>query len=76
MLKGRVKEYNPDRRYGIIVETSTGAEFVVYANYVNIKKGDDLKVGQNVEFDPQDNRSETWAVNVRVLDNESTREAE
>lgn len=68
MLVGKVKEYDSNRGYGIIQETSSGTQFVVYANYVNIKKGETLKVGQNVEFDPQDNRSETWAVNVRVLD--------
>lgn len=71
MLRGKVKEYNPSRGCGIIEETSSGDKLVVYANYVIIKKGEVLKAGQIVEFDKQNNRSETWAVNVRVLDNQT-----
>lgn len=71
MLIGKVKEYDASRGYGIIEETSTSAQYVVYANYVKIKKGDVLKAGQSVGFDAENNRAETWAVNVRVLDEPS-----
>lgn len=65
MSLGKVKEYDSIRGRGIIVEDSGGNEFVVYADYIDIKNGESLKAGQNVEFD---SRSEVWAINVKVME--------
>ena len=68
MPLGKVKEYDANRGYGIIVETPGNDEYVVYANYIYMKRGDSLKAGQKVEFEKKNNRSEVWAINVKVLD--------
>jgi cold shock CspA family protein len=68
MSFGRVKEYDEGRGYGVIVESPGTDEFVVYKNYIYMKRGDSLKVGQKVEFEKKNNRSEVWAINVKVLD--------
>lgn len=68
MSFGRVKEYDQGRGCGIIVESPGTDEYVVYANYIYMKRGDSLKAGQKVEFEKKNNRSEIWAINVKVLD--------
>lgn len=67
MPLGKVKEYDVNRGCGIIIEIPGEEEFVVYANYVYMKRGDSLKAGQNVEFEKQRQRSAVWAVNVKVV---------
>ena len=67
MSKGKVKEYNSNRGYGIIVDLDSGQSLTVYANYVQLKKDETLKAGQEVEYEIQDNRGENWAVNVKIL---------
>lgn len=68
MAFGIVKEYDAGHGCGIIVETPGNDEFVVYKNNIYMKRGDSLKAGQKVEFDKENNRSEVWAINVKVLD--------
>lgn len=71
MLLGKVKEYDPNRGCGIIIETPGDQEFVVYSNHIYMKRGDSLKAGQTVEFEKKKfNRSEVWAINVKVLESQ------
>ena len=70
MAIGKVKEYDLNRGCGFIVEIPGGEEFVVYANYIYMKRGDSLKAGQKVEFEKKNNRSEVWAINVKVLEDQ------
>ena len=65
MSKGRVTGYFPHRGFGNIVDSNTGLKLVVYANYLKILDGDILREGQEVEYDIERQRNETWAVNVR-----------
>lgn len=67
MPKGKVKEYDVNRGYGVIVDFETGQQLTVYANYINFKKGETLQNGQEVECDIENNRHQDWAVNVRIL---------
>ncbi|MDE1920062.1 MAG: cold shock domain-containing protein [Candidatus Omnitrophica bacterium] len=67
MSKGTVKEYNSDRGYGTIIDSATGQDLTVYANFIEFQKGQILKVGQEVEFDIEYQRSVNWAVHVRIV---------
>ncbi len=67
MPKGTVREYDPTQGYGVIIDSDTGQQLTVYANYINLKKGETLKKGQEVAFEIENKRSENWAVNVRDL---------
>ena len=65
MSKGRVKGYFPQRGFGSIVDSDTGHKLMVYANYLNLLNGNILKEGQEVEYDIEKKRNESWAINVR-----------
>lgn len=67
MSKGKVKGYNPDRGYGVIVDSEKGQQLTVYANYIDLKEGEILQEGQEVEYEIENKRKENWAVNVRIL---------
>lgn len=67
MPKGTVKEYDPNRGYGSIVDFDTGQQFTVYANYINLRKGETLEKGQEVVYEIESNRHRNQAVNVRIL---------
>ena len=67
MSKGKVKEYDPNRGCGIVVDFDTGQQLTVYANYLSLKEGETLRVGQEVEYEIENNRPRNWAVNVRAL---------
>ena len=67
MSKGKVEKYDPDRGSGVILDLDTGKQLTVYANYINLKIGETLKVGQSVEYDIENNRHRNWAINVRIL---------
>ncbi len=67
MSRGKVRDYDAGQGYGIIVDSSTGQELTAYSNYINLKKGEILKEGQEVEYEIEHKRSENWAVNVKVL---------
>jgi cold shock CspA family protein len=65
VLKGKVKEYNTKRGCGIIEDAETGQQMTIYANY--IKDGDVLLEGQDVEYELETKRNESWAINVKIL---------
>ena len=66
MSKGKVIEYDSSRGCGVIVDTDTGQQLTVYANYIS-EKGEILKEEQDVEYEIESNRPRNWAVNVRIL---------
>lgn len=70
MSFGLVKKYDQSRGCGIIVESPGSDEYVVYADYIYMKRGDSLKAGQKVEFEKKNNRTEVWAINVKVLESQ------
>ena len=70
MPKGKVKEYNQEKGMGIIIDFDTNQPLTVYANYINLKEGDVLKVDQQVEYEVEQNRHKNWAINVRILSTE------
>ena len=67
MQKGRVKEYSKDRGYGVIIDNRTGWQHMVYADLINLKKGQALLKGQEVEFDFKNCSQRDGAINVRIL---------
>ena len=67
MSIGKVKEYDSARGCGIVVDSETGRQLTVYANYTSLEEGETLKAGQDVEYEIKNNRNENWAVNVRLL---------
>jgi cold shock CspA family protein len=67
MFKGKVKEYDSSRGCGVIVDYQSGQHLTVYANYIDLKKDEILKAGQEVEFDIENNRHRNWAINVTIL---------
>ena len=67
MSKGKVKEYDPNRGCGVIIDFDTGRQFIVYANYINLKIGEFLKEGQEVEYEKESSRHSDSVINVRIL---------
>ena len=67
MPKGKVKKYDQSHGCGVITDHETGEELTVYANYINLKNGELLKEGLEVEFDIENNRNVLWAINVNIL---------
>ena len=66
MSKGKVREYDPNRGFGVIIDTETGQQLSVYANYVNLPDGDVLKKDLEVEYEMKNDRHGNWASNVRL----------
>lgn len=67
MAKGRVKEYDPDRGFGTIIDDDGSKEHIVYANSITLKPGEIFKKGEMVEFRIDGHRHRDWAVNVRII---------
>lgn len=61
-----MKEYDPDRGCGVVIDQESGQQHNVYANYVFLKAGEELKPGQAVEFEIENNRNRDWVVNLRI----------
>ena len=66
MPQGKVKEYDSDRGYGSIIDSETGQQITVYANYIRLQDRNNLKKGQDVWYETEKNRHENWAINVRI----------
>lgn len=67
MSQGKIKEFFPERGYGSIIDSQSSQLLFVYANYVQLKEGETLMVGQEVTYDVQNQRNENWAINVKVI---------
>ena len=65
MSIGKVLEYHLKRGYGSIRDSETGQRLAVYANYIDLIKGDILREGQEVEYDVEKKRGESWAIHVK-----------
>ena len=63
MNQGTVKFFNEQKGYGFIVEDETKKEHFVHISGLI----DEIKEGDNVEFDLQEGRKGMNAVNVKVL---------
>ncbi|OGX05924.1 MAG: hypothetical protein A2Z88_02490 [Omnitrophica WOR_2 bacterium GWA2_47_8] len=66
MSKGKVKEYDSNRGYGVIIDFDSGLDLPVYANSINLKEGETLQGEQNVEYEIENNRHNNRAINVRI----------
>ena len=66
MLKGKVKEYNPSRGCGTIIDSDTKRPHTVYANNIILKKGETLNENQEVNFEIEHHRNDDWAVDVQI----------
>ena len=67
MPKGVVKEYNSNCGCGIIVDSETGKNLILYANYIIGRREEMIQEGQFVEYAIEKKRNENWAVNVRFI---------
>ena len=63
MTKGTVKFFNDAKGFGFIVEDDTQKEHFVHISGLI----DEIRQGDNVEFDLQEGRKGLNAVNVRVI---------
>jgi len=67
MHKGKIKEYSSNRGYGSVIDSNSGEQFTVFANYTDLKEGQVLKEGQDVEYEIEYQRGGNWAVHVRFV---------
>jgi len=63
MNKGTVKFFNESKGFGFIVEEGTGKEHFVHVSGLI----DEIREGDNVEFDLQEGKKGLNAVNVKVV---------
>jgi len=63
MNKGTVKFFNDSKGFGFITEEGTGKEHFVHVSGLI----DEIKEGDNVEFELQEGRKGLNAVNVKVI---------
>ncbi len=63
MKKGKVKFFNEAKGFGFIIDDETGEDRFVHVTGLK----EDIKEGDNVEFELQDGRRGVTAVNVRVI---------
>lgn len=63
MTKGTVKFFNETKGFGFIVEEDTQKEHFVHVSGLT----EEIRQGDNVEFDLQEGRKGLNAVNVRVI---------
>ena len=66
MSRGKIKEYHASQGYGSIIDTQSGQTLSVYANYIQLVAGQVLLQGQDVEYDIERQRNESWAINVKL----------
>ncbi len=62
-MKGTVKFFNDSKGFGFIVENSTDKEYFTHVSGLV----DDIREGDEVEFELQEGRKGLNAVNVRLL---------
>lgn len=64
MNTGKVKFFNETKGFGFIIEDETNNEFFVHITRV---EGDELKEGDNVEFELEEGNRGMNAVNVKIV---------
>ena len=65
---GTVKWYNPTKGYGFIVPEAGGNDVFVHVSAVQQAGLKELREGQKIAFETQDNRGRPAAVNLQVED--------
>ncbi|MCA9402849.1 MAG: cold shock domain-containing protein [Candidatus Omnitrophica bacterium] len=68
MPRGKVQEYHTERGHGTILDFGSNQPITVYANYVQLKPGQNLKEGMEVEYEILNNRSSYLAINVTIFE--------
>jgi cold shock protein len=66
MASGTVKWFNSQKGYGFIQPTGGGRDVFVHISAVERAGLSSLNEGQHVEFEVEDNRGKTSAVNLRA----------
>jgi CspA family cold shock protein len=66
MASGTVKWFNSQKGYGFIQPTGGGKDVFVHISAVERAGLSSLNEGQQVEFEMEDNRGKTSAVNLKV----------
>ena len=74
-MRGTVKWFNKNIGYGFITD-SDGKDVFVHYNGLNMEGFKALQEGQNVEFDVIETEKGRQAMNVSVVANDDTSEAE
>ena len=65
MASGTVKWFNSQKGYGFIQPTSGGRDVFVHISAVERAGLSSLNEGQQIEFESEDNRGKSSAVNLR-----------
>lgn len=63
MNRGTVKFFNETKGFGFIIEDGTDSEYFVHISGIN----DEIKEGDNVEFELKEGKKGMNAVNVTVV---------
>jgi cold shock protein len=66
MASGTVKWFNSQKGYGFIQPTGGGRDVFVHISAVERAGLSSLNEGQRVEFEVEDNRGKTSAINLRA----------
>ena len=66
MVTGTVKWFNSQKGYGFIAPSNGGPDIFVHISAVERAGLSSLNEGQHVEFEIEDNRGKTSAVNLRA----------
>ena len=63
MNKGKVKFFNESKGFGFVIDDESKVEYFVHVSGLN----DEIREGDEVEFDLQEGRKGMNAVNVKVI---------
>ena len=66
MARGTVKWFNPQKGYGFIQPTGGGRDVFVHISAVERAGLGSLNEGQQIEFEIEENRGKSSAVNLRT----------
>ena len=66
MARGTVKWFNPTKGYGFIQPQGGGKDVFVHVSAVERAELSTLNEGQHIEYEIEENRGKTSAVNLKV----------
>jgi cold shock protein len=66
MARGMVKWFNPTKGYGFIQPQGGGRDVFVHISAVERAELSTLNEGQHIEYEIEENRGKTSAVNLRI----------